>query len=232
MAVKTYRVPGSTVNNSWSDVGAVLVETDVTAATRTDGWTVAKSASGTSSTFFPPGKTAGFTSQATTPKPDPINTNCFGMVSPQLTGTFAATAWTFTFAVRAGTASSQAGRIRMRVYKANSPNAASWTELTTSTQVGTTTSALSTTADVTSVVTWSPGTTFTLSGEYLYFTLAWEITTAGGNNSADVLIRTGQSAGGTRLVTPDLSVSAAASDSVAEFSQRRNPSQRLTVWRS
>jgi hypothetical protein len=95
----------------------------------------------------------------------------------------------------------------MRVYRSVNADGSGATELTSATQVGTTSATLSTSADVTSVVTWSPGVTITLNNEYLFFVVAWEITTQGGSNTADVQIRTGQSAAGSRLVTPDFAVS-------------------------
>jgi hypothetical protein len=212
MAIKTFRVPATSVTTSWSDAGAILTESDVTAANRTDHWIVAKVAAGNSASFTDQQGVAStnFTSESTNPKPASTDIHggnpATGFVTPAaLTGIFAATAWTFTFAVRAGTASSQAGRIRMRVFKSTSAvdgGVSGFTELTGAVQVGTTSSALSTTADVTSVVTWSPGS-LTLSSEYLFFIIAWEITTASGSNSGDVQIRTGQAAGGSRFVTPD-----------------------------
>ena len=207
MAVKTYYVGSGQDGN----FGALFDGAAQTAASRADGWTVAKSASPLSSEFDAGTKQSGtFSSNSTTPKPASFLTgttaNAF-KTPAALIGVFANAAWTFTFAVRAGTASSQAGRIRMRVFKAT--NAAGTTgvvELTSATQVGATSSALSTSADVTSVVTWSPGVTITLNNEFLFFVIAWEITTASGSNSGDVLIRTGSSGpAGSRLVTPSLS---------------------------
>jgi hypothetical protein len=202
MATKTYRA-GSGADGSY----AALFEADQTAATRADGWTVAKIAAGNSSEMDVGFKrTSGtFTLQSSFPKPlTPGQVTFNGFKTPvALSGTFAATAWTFTFAVRATTASAQAGRMRLRVFRSVNASGAGATELTGSTQVGTTSSALSTSADVTTVVTWTPGATITLNGEFLFFVLAWEIMTAGGSNSCDVSIRTGQAAGGSRLITPD-----------------------------
>jgi hypothetical protein len=182
---------------------AALTETDQTAATRADGWTTAKIAAANmsefdvgvkqlSTTFTTGAKPASFLTGATA--------NAFKTAS-NYNGDFAATAWTLTFAVRATLASAQAGRMRVRVFASVNADGSGARELTGSTQIGTTSSALSTTADVTSVVTWTPAATITLNNEYLFFVLAWEITTAGGSNSCDVQIRTGQSAGGTRFVT-------------------------------
>lgn len=204
MATRAHRVAAGQDGN----FGA-LTEADVTAANRTDGWTSAKIAAGNSSEFDAATKKASgtFNSQTTTPKPATLligtNANAFKCAGIEY-GTYANGTWTFTFALRCTTASSQRGRMLMRVFKANASDGSGATELTTGVLVGTTVAAaLSTSADQTSVVTWNPGTAIVLDGEYLFFLLAWEITTAGGSNSADVVIRTGQSAGGSRLVTPD-----------------------------
>jgi len=227
MAVKTYRLGTATdLDNSY----AALFESDVTAATRTDGWTVAKLAAGNSSDFLPGTKvlSSSFSLDSGLPKPENLFTGSIAdaFKTPVLKGIFAATAWTLTFAVRAATASSQAGRMRLRVYKSVNANGQTPTELTTSTQVGTTSAALSTTVDATSVVTWSPGTTFTLTNEYLFFAIAWEITTASGSNSGDVLLRTGQSAGGTRIVTPNFVVPA----SLVAVGNRAQQTRQQTRW--
>lgn len=215
MAVKTYRV-GSAASVD-GNFGA-LFEADAGALTRTDGWTVAKLAATnqaefavnikqTSAAFAIAAKPASFLTGA--------GCNAFKTPSPGITGTFAAAAWTFTFAVRAGTASAQAGRIRLRVFKSANANGSGATELTGATLVGTTTAALSTTVDVESAVTWSPGA-ITLNNEYLFFVVAWEITTASGSNSGDVQLRQGQVGAGTRFLTPNfVAVLAAAPTGLA-----------------
>lgn len=207
MAVKTYRLTGGNDGN----FGAIQ-EADVAAASRADGWTVAKLAAAQSADWARGLKQASsaFSANGTTPKPTALITtlNSQALKTPAaLSGVFAATAWTLTFALRASVVSAQAGRIRMRVYRSVNADGTGATEITSATQIGTTSAVLSTSADVTSTVTWSPGA-LTLNAEYLFFTLAWEVTTAGGSNTADVLLRTGQAAAGTRIVTPDFTVGA------------------------
>lgn len=208
MAVKTFRL----TDTNDVDGAALLADgVDQSVASRSTGkWTVAKVASGNSSDYNALGiqGSGSFSLDSTSPKPVAGGTNAItNFVTPTaLTGTFAATAWTLTFAVRAATASSQAGRVRVRVFKSLS-NISVATELTSAVLVGTTSAALSTTADVTSVVTWSPGA-LTLAAQFLFFTLAWEITTASGSNNGDVIFRLGQATGGTRIVTPDLGAGA------------------------
>ena len=201
MAVKTYRLGAGADGNF-----AALFEADQAAANRADGWTVAKLAAGNSSEFDVGVKQASgtFTSNTTTPKPASFltGTNANALKTPTpLTGVFANASWSFNFAVRATVASAQAGRIRLRVFKSANADGSGATELTSATVLGTP-GTLSTTADVATAPIWNPGTTITLNNEYLFFVIAWEITTASGSNSGDVLLRTG-SAVGSRIVTPD-----------------------------
>lgn len=197
-----------------------LAETDQGAATRTDGWTVGKLAAAQSAEFDAATKqaTTAFSAQGTTAKPASFLTgataNAFKTPNP-LTGVFANAAWTLTFALRASVVSAQAGRVRVRVFRSANASGSGATEVTGATQVGTTSAVLSTSADVTSVVTWSPGATVTLANEYLFFVVAWEITTASGSNTADALFRTGQAAAGSRFVTPTFVATYNGSASVA-----------------
>ena len=117
MAVKTYRL-GSGADGNF----AALFEADQTAASRADGWTVGKIATLNSSEFDQGTKqaTGSFSLQSTTAKPASFLTGATAnaLKTPTaLTGVFAATAWTFTFAVRATVASAQTGRMRLRVFK-------------------------------------------------------------------------------------------------------------------
>lgn len=205
MAVRTLRLGVGNDGNF-----AAASEADQTAASRADGWTVGKLAAANSSEFDAGLKqaTGTFSLQSTTAKPNlfvagPAATNANAIkTAVPYSGVFAATAWTLTFAMRATVASAQAGRVRLRVFKSVNADGSAATELTGATQVGTTSAALSTTADGTSVVTWSPGA-LTLNNEYLFFVVAWEITTASGSNTGDVVFRTGQAAAGSRIVTPN-----------------------------
>ena len=207
MAVKTYRVALGLDGN----FGALSDGVDVAAATRADGWTVAKLSATNESDFDAGTKQASGSFAIGQGKPVTLLTgstaNAFRTPLP-LNGSFANTNWVFTFAVRATVVSAQAGRMVMTIWRG--PNAdGSGATLIANTRPagsglqGTVTSTLSTTADVTTAVTWTPGAVLTLVNEYLFFVLAWQTTTAGGSNSADVLIRTGQAAAGSRLVTPD-----------------------------
>lgn len=176
---------------------------DQTAASRTDGWTVAKTAAGNASDFDAGTKQLATSFATASGKPSAIliGTTANAFKTPAvLNGGFVAGAWILSFAVRAVTLSAQAGRARVRVYKGSAADGSNAVELTSGTQVGSTTGTLSTTVDVVSTVTWVPGA-ITLNNEYLFFVVAWEITTQSGSTSADVVLRTGQAAAGTGVVT-------------------------------
>ena len=201
MAVKTYRLAATVVNNFGE-----LVESDQSLATQATGWQMAKLASPQSSEMDVSVENTVFSSNATTAKPSGLITGTTAnalRTTTALKGTFAATSWTIAVVLRSVTAAGGTVRVRMRVYKSANADGTGATELTGSTQVGTTTGALSTTADQTSTVTWSPGTTIFLNNEYLFFALALEVVTAGGSNSSDADLRIGSSTTGTRVVTPD-----------------------------
>jgi hypothetical protein len=201
MAIKTFYATLGQDGN----FGAMVDGVAQTAASRSDGWTVAKSAAGLSSEFDAGTKQSGtFSSQSTTPKPASFLTgttaNAFKTPTP-LSGTLANALWTFNLGIIATTASSQAGRLRLRIFKSANASGAGAVELTPGAQVGTTVT-VTTASFLFSQVSWSPGTTFTLNNEYLFFVIAWEITTASGSNSGDVVLRVGSSSG-TNIQTPD-----------------------------
>jgi hypothetical protein len=210
MAVKTYRV----ASGADGAFGALVDGVDQTAASRADGWTVAKTQIANFSLFAQGTKQAStaFTPSIQYPTasdfPNSAVKNAFKIPAP-LTGTFAGAVWTFTFAVRATVVSSQAGRIDFALWKSALAQPSALADCTKigGIQTGTTTPTLSTTADVTTVVNYQNGgptpNPVTLNNEYLFFVIAWETTTQAGSNSADVVIRTGQASSGSRLVTPD-----------------------------
>ena len=200
-----------------------LAESDQTAASRADGWTVGTTAAGVSAEFDAGTKQAAstFTSQSTNPKPAAFNTgttaNAF-KTPTALNGVFANADWTLTFAVRSTGGTAQRGRIRLRVFKSANADGSAATELTTATQQGATIASMSTSADNTSVVTWTPGSIVTLNNEYLFFVIAWSITTAGGAAGNDVILRTGQAASGSQIVTPNFARMVAAAQITGQSS--------------
>lgn len=133
-------------------------------------------------------------------------------LSDATTGDFSTGTWYSSLSVIAVTAGgSQDGRARFRYWRSSSASGANATEITAGTMVGTTTTNLSTSvAQSSSASTRVVG--FSLSNEYLFYQCAWEVTGAGGSNSADVLIRLGSLAPttGSGLVTSLFSATGAA----------------------
>jgi hypothetical protein len=204
MAAKTFRLANAAVSGYQQ-----LLESDQAAATLATGWTVGKTAAANDSEMLVGTERAAstFSTEAGTPKPGVINTgspNAFRSDQP-ITGEFANANWSIVVAFRSVTvAYSGTIRARARVFRSVNANGSGATELTGATQVGTTTAAGSTTADTTSTITWAPGAIFTLNNEYLFITIACEIVTASGSNTADALLRSGTSTTGTRIVTSNL----------------------------
>ncbi len=133
-----------------------------------------------------------------------------------LTGAFAATDWDFDWFVRQDTTGGAAdGRMRMRVWKDTSADGSTATELTSGAVVGATCTNIGTTAQ-NSGITWSPGA-ITLTAQYLFFQLEWEITGGGGGGTADVHFQVGTS----RVLTPDFTAGSVVGTSTALRQGRR-----------
>lgn len=206
MATKTFRLANATDNNFQRMVDGV----DQAAATLGTGWVVGKTATANSSEMLVGTERAAstFSTEAGTPKPSGLITgasaNAFRSQVP-LDGIFANANWTLTLVWRSvTTAHSGTLRVRVRVFKGPNADGSGATELTGSTQVGTTSGVGSTSADVTSTVTWSPGGVLAFAGEYLFVAVAMEIVTASGSNTADADFRTGSGiTTGTRVLTSE-----------------------------
>jgi len=222
MATKTWTLRqvatgGSPANILWWDPTR---ETAPAQATSASGWTVAKTAANNyrdlvqgsevaafSTTIVPnttaPTATGSFAATATYTPPTLIYHT--GSISTlyEYNGYFPAGNWVFTFPVISVTnAASGAGRINLRVFKAsrsgtNAFNTA--TELTAAMQAGTIATAPTTTTPQTSTVTWA-APDITLDNEFLIIKIGWQITTASGNNGADIRIRHGS---GCTMLSPN-----------------------------
>lgn len=208
MATLTYRLNNA---NATGTAFQRMTEVDQAAATSSTGWTVAKTATTLSSPMVNGTEQLAttFTAEAGNPKPgtpDGALGNAF-RTEDVYDGIFANANWTITVVWRSVTvAHSGTLRVRARVFRDGTSNGSTATELTGSTQVGGTSAVGSTTVDVSSAITWSPGGIVVVKNEYLIFTIAMEIVTASGNNSADALLRSGSAATtGTRVLTSDFS---------------------------
>jgi hypothetical protein len=169
-----------------------LTETQPSAANTGTGWTVAKLAAARFALMLYGTQRASgafSTSSSLDSSTGPGSGSAWR--TGLLTGQFSAGNWAFAFAVRPGTASTHAGRVRFRVWKSANADGSSATELTSGAVVGSATGTLnSTTTTETSSATWS-APAFTLANEYLFIQAEWETTAAGGSNQSSVLFRQG-----------------------------------------
>jgi len=187
-----------------------LDTTAPTASTSTTGWTV-----GTTSVSFPysllsyNAEKANFSSGAL-PSGGPVTAaahfaqDCWRL-SSVTSGTFSAGTWYSSLSLLAVTAGgAQDGNARYRIYRASSASGAAATQLTAGTMVGTVVTNLSTTVAQSSSASTQIGSV-TLTDEYLFLQVAWQITGAGNNAGDDVLVRLGpltNITNGSFLVTP------------------------------
>lgn len=220
MAALSFRLFNA--NAGGGGVFTQLQEANATAATSGTGWTVAKSAANTSAEMATGTEQASttFTANAGAPKPGtPVGAsgNAF-RTEITYNGTFDNANWSIQVAFRSVTvAYSGTIRARMRIFRGGNPDGSGATELTSATLAGTTSAAGSTSADTTSTVTWTPGGTVTVTSEYLFFTVACEIITASGSNTADALIRTGSATTPTGTVVTTANFTSVAVQDVVQF---------------
>jgi hypothetical protein len=117
-------------------------------------------------------------------------------------GTFDAGSWEVTFAVRSDTnGGSQDGRVRYKLLKGSyedGSNAVAFSGV----EAGSSALNINNDQDYLSSDTESLSAV-TFTNEFLFVQLAWERTGAGGDAAADVLLRTGTTDAGTRIVTPN-----------------------------
>jgi hypothetical protein len=196
MAVKSLYFKNVTANGALSlQDGGTAPATGLS----TTGWGVGKTAASNYSLMSVGAKSSTWSTTEPLATANFTAASCFRTEQP-LSGKFANTNWTFAFRVRAATASSQAGAVRIRVWKSTVAAGTGATQLTSAVLVGTTTAALSTSASATSTVTWATPGAITLNNEYLWVQCEWQITTASGSNNGDSLFYI-ESAG--VITTPD-----------------------------
>src|SRR5262245_8253402 len=170
-----------------------------TAANSTYGWGVAKTstafwrarlgASATATTA----QASSYVDALTIPTKGTGATNTTAgdsFVSPTAyVGIFAAGNWTLNWNLRTG-AATVSGRIRLRVFASTNADGTGARQLTSATQVGATVTMNSTTVDFNSSITWN-APQVTLSNEYLFFSVEFNVTTAGSSNSCTAQFRVG-----------------------------------------
>lgn len=186
MATKAFYFLGSLASGS----GFLAMQEDGTAPTAAELSPITRLSPASGSAIAATGEMADYWAQvgrapavfsATAAPLVPDNTNGNGgRIPTALTGTFAAGNWPISVSAIARTNNwNGRHRFRLRVFRSTSATGASPTEITTSTVITDTTSAnVTQNATDTRTATWSaPG--FSLTSEYLFFTLAMEVTTAG-----------------------------------------------------
>ena len=110
--------------------------------------------------------------------PDNSLGDCFRSTST-MSGDFATGVWTIALPVIAvSAAAGQDGRVRVRLWKSANATGTSPTEITSGAVAGTTVTNLTTGAEQVSTVTTGSITGFSMTNEYLFVQIAWEITGA------------------------------------------------------
>ncbi len=184
----------------------LLTLTQPGASTSTTGWTTNSNASGVYSrqTYNVEVPSANFTSTAQ-PSGAPVNSaqDCW-RISAATTGDFSAGTWYSSISVIAVTqGSNDRGRAYSRLWRSANADGTSATEITQGGMLGSIfATGLSTTVAQSSSASTQVAA-FSLSNEYLFLQLAWQVTLAGGGASNDVLIRYGSLAqtNGSGLIT-------------------------------
>jgi hypothetical protein len=180
--------------------------------TSVNGWTVAKLAPTVRALMQAGSKLASGAFGATDqPSGGPTGQDSF-RTENTYAGSFAAGTWDVAVPVIAVVAGgAQDGRIKFRIYRSANADGSSAVEITNGIQSASAVTNLATATPQTSSVVTASMAAATLTNEYIFLVIAWEITGAGGNNSADVLIREGS---GSRVVTPNFT--AVVSDSALD----------------
>ncbi len=201
MATKTYHQldadAAGTAHLNLQDGGSAPAD-----ATTGTGWIVAKVAASAWSRMESQVERAAATFGAgAVPDSDPpINSlgDCF-RTPVTLRGEFAAGDWVFGFTVVSVTATSaQAGRPNIRLWKSSDPTGGTNAFMLSSLRPVTNIATVTTTPSTVTVTVNLP--IVSLRDEYIFVQVAWEITTASGSNSGDVLLRVGA---GANFTTPD-----------------------------
>jgi hypothetical protein len=119
------------------------------------------------------------------------NGDCF-RTENTLSGSWASGTWTLAFPVVAVVDGGQDGRIRIRLHRGTNQDGSGATEITSAGQDGSVVTDLDATPQ-TSTVSFNPGA-ITMTAEYLFVEVAWEITGAASKNNSDVFLRVGSAA--------------------------------------
>lgn len=191
MAVKTLYIQNVTTNGMGQ-----MTETAPAASTTAQGWVTATNVAGQACIMAWNSElarnatgwgTAGTNVLTTDVAPTNV-ANGNALVAGPFTGTFANTAWTFTFVFRSVTAAN-GGKVIVNVQLWKGPNA----DGTSATRIGTGrtmqtaagAATLTTTADYVTTGTWTPGSTTTFNNEYIFAVISLQVSTAGSGTTSD-----------------------------------------------
>ena len=161
------------------------------------GWTVGTTAAGNYASADAESEVTGF---STTIQPDGIivttagTGDCWRTEFPY-NGSFAAGNWTFQMAVIAVTAGgAMDGNAGFRLFRSSDADGSSATEITGGSLEGSTVTNLDVGAQQTSIHNSTSLNAFTLTDEYLFVQVGWEITGAGSKATHDCIHRVGTTA--------------------------------------
>lgn len=205
MAAKTLYATNTILSSTHQEMSETSPGSDATASPVV-GWVVGTTGAGNYSSFDAGTEAANGTFSATIQPDTSINTganagDCLRSTNTY-SGTFANANWTFHFTCIAVTVGgAQDGNVGIRIWRSANADGSGATQLTAARLEGGAVTNLATSAQQTSTVTFSPGATITLTNEYLFVQIGWEITGAGGMSTSDVDMRIGTTA--TRLITSD-----------------------------
>lgn len=152
-------------------------------------WTVAKTASGSYSSMT---ASTAATVFSTTIKPNETlnNTAGEGWISGPYLGVFAKNTMSVQWNVIATTVNSQQGHINYRIWKSTTPTCQT-ASLITPTVRKTNIGVLVSTGGLRVSGSFNMTGSVIMNNEYLVLETAWAITTAGGSNNSDVIVRAG-----------------------------------------
>lgn len=189
MAVKTFYLKDAAAPGS--SHGSLQEGGTVSTATMGTGWTVGKVAAGNYSymDYGTEVSSAGFN---TTVKPEASTPGTFTDWRSErtLSGTFTSGSWSLSVQVcGVGATGSQDGNLGVRIFKGAAADGSDAVEMTTARTETTIATNLGAAPGSTLTATVSVTANLTLTNEYLFVELAWEITGAGGSNNCDVLFR-------------------------------------------
>lgn len=181
--------------------------TDAGGINLAQGWTVGTTAAGNYSVLQGNTNRAAATFAGTAPS----TFSQYGYRTDfPISGAFANTDWTAVLSGRSGaTYYDMQGKIGFKLWRSSNANGSGATQITAGWNMSEIITFSSINQIITKTFAWSPGAIVTLSNEYLWWEILWEITTAAANSAA-VVYCPEQAAANNALTTPDFTPASAA----------------------